>query len=680
MSDARGDFFASGAESKSAPTKSLDRSGFFSGDWEPDEVKPAPRAHEFRFDPAMLDDPEISSGMGAAEAGLHAASATAGQAVGGVTGIGTLLQGGSTEDAEKNIDWWKQALTYQPRTEAGQGATDVGAHVLANATAPLQAVKEYAGDSAEAAGWGPLASAAMSVAPDALLSLTGAPGMPKGGISVLASDARLAASKAAEPVANLVKRAGKAMERTDLPPSAPPTEPTFGADTLSSAAAAPDLTRVSSRLQSATREAARETGGAVNREVFDRQAQADRLGLPALTEGQATQDLKLISDERNSRSTNTAYADHFNAQNRAMVDKLDEFRAEASPSVVHMDPVQKGQTLIDEYKAHDAPVKQAVDDAYASARAMNGGDLPMDAQSFVTKLDATKNTKAKFLPSDVAAELQQWRAGEPMNFEQFEDFRTTLANAARKARAASDGNAAHAIGAVRRALEETEPVGVAKDVKAAFDKARALNAQRMSAVESDPAYAAAMDDDVPMGQASTLADKFVDKYVIRGSTEHVRRMSERLGSSDTAREVMAGSTLDYLKDKGVSSGKFGQKSFNGAARQLESKLDSLLGRQMHENITDLGEYAHNAMSQPEGHWVNNSNTTPSMMREAAKNVAEHGANVVAHGVPVGTVVRKVGSYISDKRAAAAEAKRVQKSLSPGAGLTRLRDVLQAPKK
>src|SRR6185369_1124719 len=220
-----------------------------------------------------------------------------------------------------------------------------------------------------------------------------------------------------------------------------------------------------------------------------------------------------------------------------------------------------------------------------------------------------ENMKARYLPSDVAGDLAEIRESGSMNFTQFENMRTTLAAAARKAEAARDGNAARAISLVRDALENTEPVGLAKDVKAKFDVARAKAKTRFDRLRDNPAIRAAVEDDVPVGEASPLADTFAEKYIIKGSKAHLERLQENLKDSDTAREVMAAAGLNYLKSKSgidmfTNRGEFSQAGYNRALAQLRPKLDALVGADRAEQAEALGNVARNIMQPPSGAHVN----------------------------------------------------------------------------
>jgi hypothetical protein len=596
-----------------------------------------------------------------AEAALQMGTGTAGTIAGGLTGVASLIAGADPDVAADRVQWWQQALTYQPRTEVGRETAERIGEVLEHPANPMTwpgLYGETLADRGEELGLPPSALTILRMAPDAATAVLGAPGrVPAAARASIAEDVQAAGSavpRAIERVADL--------REPDAP--APETNP-FARESLGAAAAVPSqLKTASPALQEEVRKAAR-TGG-VDREALERQLRADSLGLPPLTEGQATRDPVVLSTEINRRGKDTAFAHRFNQQNQAIIDKLDEFRQEAAPNVVGNDPIQNGQQLIDAYKAHDEAVRTEINAAYQAARDANGGDLPMDAQEFVANLDKAKNSKARFLPAEIAAEIQQYREGAPMSFEQFEDFRTTLANASRKAERAGDGNAVHAISVVRNALESMNPLGTAKDVKALFDTARSLARERFERIRADPAYKAIVDDDVEIGQASPLADDFVNKYVVKGKGAHIDRMLTNLAGDDAAREVISAGAMNYLKSKSgidmyTNEGNFSQAGYNRALSELMPKLNRLVGPDVAEKLQALGEYARDTQFQPRGSFANNSNTFVAAAAAKAKGAAEGIANQAALGLPVGTWAR-------EKIESRTAAKETERALRPGAGI------------
>jgi hypothetical protein len=424
-----------------------------------------------------------------AEAALQMGTGTAGTIAGGLTGVASLIAGADPDVAADRVQWWQQALTYQPRSEVGRETAERIGEVLEHPANPMTwpgLYGETLADRGEELGLPPSALTILRMAPDAATAVLGAPGrVPAAARASIAEDVQAAGSavpRAIERVADL--------REPDAP--APETNP-FARESLGAAAAVPSqLKTASPALQEEVRKAAR-TGG-VDREALERQLRADSLGLPPLTEGQATRDPVVLSTEINRRGKDTAFAHRFNQQNQAIIDKLDEFRQEAAPNVVGNDPIQNGQQLIDAYKAHDEAVRTEINAAYQAARDANGGDLPMDAQSFAKAADAAlkKNMKARYLPSEIAADLAEIRETGSMNFEMFENMRTNLAAEARKAERSGDGNAAAAISLVRDALENVEPLQMQPFYRAGVPVSR----DGFTFYASKPEYAAIFGPDV----------------------------------------------------------------------------------------------------------------------------------------------------------------------------------------
>lgn len=601
------------------------------------------------------------------EAALNVGTGLIGTAIGGVHGVGDIVTGKGADAAAHDVQWWQQALTYQPRTPQGQRATQGLGELMQSPANPLSwpgRVGEYAADSAEAAGWNPALVTSMRMAPEAITALTGTGAAKGAGASVMA-DARAAGSVA--------KRVGETLADVREPPipmEAPDPLMGFGTDSASAAAASQiaNTKGVSAELISDLRKQV--AHGPLNPEAVSRQLDADTLPIPMrLTEGQASGDVEIASREFNAKGKDPEIAQRFNDQNQHLIDNLDEIRRRAAPQAVAHDPVQSGQNAVDAYKRMDEAAREPINAAYADARALNGGDLPMDGVGFVTRADQAlkKAFKTRHLPAEIAGDLAEFRDGAPMNFEQWESLRTTLAEAARKAGRAGDGNASFAIGVVRDALEATEPVGAALPVKKAFDKARSLAKDRFDRIKADPAYKAAIDDDVPMGESSPLADKFVEKYIVRGKRAHLEQMVKNLSGDDLAMETIRAAPFNYMKQRaGIdpyrNTGDFSQAGYNKALAELTPRLDVLVGDDLAESAQQLGRVAFSVKFLPSGNFANRSHTFVAAAAEATKGLAERGANTLIGGniVPVGTWAREK----LDARTAARES---QERLRPAAG-------------
>lgn len=471
---------------------------------------------------------------------------------------------------------------------------------------------------------------------------------------------------------------GRAVETARAPGAMPgrvkPTEPqesgAFGRDSASAAAATPDLANVPAELRKGLT-AAFQRG---ERDVVERVTRAETLPIPIrLMEGQARGDSTLMADEFNLRSTDKEVANRFDEQNQALIDNLDEIRREVSPNVVAADHIQNGQGLIDSYKAYDAPQRERITAMYKALEDANGGQLPINAGAFVKAADAAlaKKLKTRYLPAEIAGDLAEFREGGGlMTFEQLENLRTNLAAAGRKADAARDGNAAAAIGEVRRALE-TAPMDVPPQLKALADRARSAARARFEALEADPAYRAAIDDDTPVGELSAAADDFVKKFVVNGKSANIKRMQETLANDPVAGETIAAAALNYIKSKSgvnlyTNDGNFSQAGFNRALNEVMPKLEQLVPGSTAELLQQLGAVAQDIQRQRKGGAFNNSGTFSAAVRESLKNKAEGALNAVTPGVELGTFVRK-------KRAEGRERKRVRRALDPSRYLEQERE-------
>lgn len=572
------------------------------------------------------------SQVGGLETAAHLATGAAASMGGGLTYLATLGETGDQNAAKAVQNATQEALTYQPRTEAGQDYSRKAGDAL-SWLGPKEG--EWAGEKVAALTGSPALGAAVNTGIQAAPMLLGLKGKP-----------------------------------------AVPREAGFMADSAGAAAAMPDLQAVSPAIRAKVNEALR-TGvpeGQVGqfRETLTRHMEADSLPVKVpLTKGQATQDGTQISHEMNSRGKNPELAQLFAEQSPALKENLDTIRAEVSPSVVHQDHIQNGQTLIDAYKAYDAPVRQQISDLYRKLEEANGGQFPVDGVAFTKAADAAlaKKMKGRYVPKEVAGDLAEFREGGPMTFEHFENLRTNLAAEARKADRSGDGNAAMAVNIVREALESLPMSGETAAIKPLADAARAAAKQRFDRLRDDPAYRAAVDDGAEIGELSPLADQFVQKYVVKGKAAHVQRMRETLAADPTATETIAAGALNYLKQRAginpyTNEGNFSSSGYNKALTELLPKADQLLPPSVAEQLQTLGNVAHYTTNQPRGAFVNNSNTLVGSLAEHAKGALEGAANFKAGGIPVGTIVRK-------KMEGRAEKKFVKDATEPGAGLASL---------
>jgi hypothetical protein len=288
----------------------------------------------------------------------------------------------------------------------------------------------------------------------------------------------------------------------------------------------------------------------------------------------------------------------------------------------------------------------------------NGGEFPVDGQMFANNATRAlkQDMKAPFLPSPIKSIVQSYADGEPMTFENFENLRTTLAAAGRTAERAGDGNASRAISIVRDNLESLPMAGDSVKLKMLADQARQAAKARFDALDTDPAYKAAVNDSVP-------PDNFVKKFVIGGTRDNLATMKANLGHDPVAQQTMSVAAMDYLRDQsGAINGRFNQHGYNKALRGLEPKMGSLVDPNIAEQLERVGNVAKWQMQQGRGGYYNNSGTWVAAAKDYAAGSAEAGANAIAHGVPVGSVTRHFLRLRSKSRD-------IKATLEPGAGIS-----------
>jgi len=400
-----------------------------------------------------------------------------------------------------------------------------------------------------------------------------------------------------------------------------------------------------------------------NMAAINRQLKGDSLPVPVkYTRGQATQDVNLLSNEMNQRGRNPEYANRFSEQNNALKENFDVIRDKAAPDVYGTNHIESADTIINSYKTIDDARVKDIGAKYKALKDAAGGDFPIDGQAFAQNAAKalSKELKTDFVPSAIEKQLNKFAAGEKMTYEQFEAMRTNLAAEMRKAERSGDGNAKAASSIVRQALEDLPLSGDAAMLKPLADEARSAAKARFDILKKDPAYDAAVNDIAP--------DKFINKYVINGNKRDLETLVQQLGGGSEGHQAVSAATINWLKDKSISSGNFNQASYNRALKQIEPKLNQLVDAETANNLRNLGAVAADVQAQPRGSYVNNSNTFVAGAKELAASGLEKGANTF-----LGAGIVPIGSMIRESAQGRALKKETAKALKPGAG-TKLSDI------
>lgn len=582
-----------------------------------------PWADAFRNDPKGKGLPEAAAAIGSgivstAAAGLH--------------GLYKLATTGSADEAAQAVRSTQEAGTYQPKTASGKAAMEV----VGSNWNPLNWIPNAAKAGAEKGFEKGILDPSDAAAIEAVSTVLSPGALLKGGALF---------KRGAKPAAGETSPFGSAG-------SAAATN-TATVKAAAERASTPELKQVISKTDPAN----------VNRKGLERQLEADSLPVPIkLTAGQATEHLKTLSDEMNKRGEGKALiADRLNEQNRQLHENINEIRDKAAPDVFGTDHVENGRAIIDAYKATDEAIRTDIRAKYKALEDANGGKFPVDGVAFADAAAEKLGQKLKtdYVPKEVATQLARFKAGEPMNFEQFEALRTNLAE---DIRSSTNGNVRYAAGIILDALESIPLTGESAALKPMADAARAAAKARFDLIRRDPAYKAVVDNKV-------APDDFINRFVVNGKADKVKIMAEHLGEGSTAHQTMAAGLINHLKMKaGITNdaGTFNQSGYNKALQAVSPKLRDIVNPETATQLETLGNVARYTQHQPKGSWVNNSNTFVAGVANATATLAENAANTVLPYAQAGSRIR---NWMGNR----SELKSVENSLKVGAGIS-LKDI------
>lgn len=438
-----------------------------------------------------------------------------------------------------------------------------------------------------------------------------------------------------------------------------PNAPTGSPQSISAAAAGPNIGSASPELQAAITRATNRNGGGINPDALSRHFEAESLPVKIqLTAGQATQDPVALSKEMNMRGAQPALADRLNKQNGQLIDNLQTMRDTAGPEVFSTTPVEHGETLIDAYQAKDAAAQADISAKYKALKDANGGQFPVDARGLLDNASAALHQQLLFdhAPREIMSTLGRLADANSMTFENYESLRTNLARIQRSMSA--DGNTKAAAGVIRDAMEQLPLAPGAAQLKPLADAARGAARTQFAALEADPAYKAAVNETVS-------PDRFVSRFVTNAPRGDVATMARNFSGNPTAQQTLSVAALDHLRAAARISpewqGNFASASYLKALQALGPKLGSLVKPQLAEQLNTLGNVARYTQFQPAGSFVNNSNTFVAGAAQYGAGALEGAANVAAHGIPIGTWARRGAQHVMQGR-------QVQQALAPGAGI------------
>lgn len=448
-----------------------------------------------------------------------------------------------------------------------------------------------------------------------------------------------------------------------LPENAPPVAKAAVAAVKDHPDLIPEVANASPELQQKIVQTATDPTKQINPQALKNQIISDKFGIQ-LTPGQASEDPRLISMERNLRGKpgNEAMVYKLQDQNTQLVNGLDTLQKSAAPDVNVPNNFDGGQSVINAIQNKVDQQRQATSAAYKALADANGGDLPMDGQTFANNAEAAlkKQMKGAFLPPQFKGLLEDFKSGEqPMTYENFENLRTMLGAAQRTAMRSGDGNAEHAINLVRDQLENMPLTSEVEGIKPLADQARALAKQGFDLERQIPAYKA-------VASGAAQPDNFARKYIVGGTVKDLKGLAGLLQDDPNALQTIKAIPVNHLRDAAVNqAGLFSQNGYNNALDSLDPKLSVLYSPEEIQNLKDLGQAARLVMQRPAGSFVNESNTDVANLARTAGGVAAHAVDVATHS-PLGSIAQNaIAKQVAKKSAQ----KTLSSILEPGAGIS-----------
>lgn len=550
----------------------------------------------------------VGAGETALAMGTGATAGTVGMIGGTLKGIADAIlsgQYGTPEGAqavEAQALEGMQALTYAPRTEAGQAQTAA----IGEALGPLAAIAPLAETQA-------LAAAARGGAP-------------------------AAQAIARERTAPLAEGAQRVLQAARERVPGAPERPAAGTGPSGGAAAVP-LERV-------------------------RAEQAQELPVPVrLTEGQRTRGFEQQRFERETAKQPEIGApirERFQQQNEALVQNFDEFVDATGAELTDLRDI--GGVVDKALRSRAAKDKQKIRTLYAEAEKAGEMEAPVRLESLVKHIEESapeaevanvlKAARAKAVQLGAAVEGPEGELiPQPISLKNAEIFRKSI-NAATNQEPTNIRQASIMKGLVD---EATEGAG-----GEAYKRARAARARYASEYENIGLIKQLLGTKRGSDDRSVALENVVNQSVLAPSTsldtvKHLRRLLQTEGEQGKqAWRELQGGTLRHIKDtalKGVTTDEAGNRVLSPSAldkvvNQLDrsGKLDFVFGKKGAEQLRTLNEVAKVVATAPPG-VVNTSNTATVLA--GMLDIVLSGASGVP--APIASAFRAITSSMKDAK-------------------------------
>lgn len=557
--------------------------------------------------PGVMDQ-IVGAGETALTLGTGAVGGTLGTLAGTLQGLSQQILSGQfgTPEAvravEKAAAAGAQALTYQPRTQAGQEQVQAVGQVLANVLPPvLPAI----------AAPGAVMQAARTAAPTA------------GAARQIASAAgQRAATATGQAIARPVQAATTAVRET------------FGMETPAVATTAPAA-------------GARVSGGAAaTPEVMRRTTTAESLPVPVqLTKGAATRDAQQLAFEKEQIKSDLGGPLRQRAEENNL-QALQNFDALAEMTDAQlMDLSSTGGAVVKSLTEGLTVAKNKTRAAYKAAEKAGELENNVTLSSVVDYINENipegdlapilKASQQKAIAIGAAVPDADGRlVAQPITLRQAESLRQTFQ------RAGFEGADQFHGGSLKRAFDvETE--GMGGDL---YKKARQTRIDQARKFENRAIVARLIKNRKGMEDPQVAADQVFRKSILNSSPEEITFLKRVLMTSgkdgQQAFKELQGATVRHIRDeatKGMGMDSQDRPLISPAklhqsvqALDANGRLDVILGKKNAQTVRDLDDVVRYVTTVPPGTLVNSSGTAGTLMAA----IAEAGATGALTGLPL----------------------------------------------
>lgn len=404
-------------------------------------------------------------------------------------------------------------------------------------------------------------------------------------------------------------------------------------------------------------------GESVHQGAVNNHNKALSLDVPVeLTEGQATQDPQLISNERNDRAASPRLAERFNEQNSSLKQNIEKVKIDVAPEVNAIDYVDNAQNAIKHIEAEKAANVEKTTQAYKILEEANGGKFPVNGQLFAKDVleKLQQQDRFKYLPKEYQDTINNYATGkQTMNFNLFENLRSDLAEDMRTADRAGQGKLKNILGTVRKSLEDLPMGGQTENIKALANNARKLAKADFDLENSNKLY-----KDVVSGKADS--SNFIQSNILRSTNKDFANSIKLMSKNENFMQHIKQGTMDYIiRESTDASGNIKTAKFKNLIDNLDvnGKLDMLYGKETAQKLKNIADVGQLIEARPKGSFVNESNTMV-VGKELAKNALKGG--IIAKFPYGGQVAaQKLDEFINSMF----KESHANKALRPGAGST-----------